>query len=160
MKGINCYLGIIAILLVFFCMIVTYLRFNVGKFTPLPGVPDVENNNNTNKKVMFQELRDIHFYDSRYQYPYKPPVNPIVTKSILKYRVPVNQENNNEYSVLDSDYSEYSGNSNSNLLTYSGGTTELLKIPLQMNEPNSYEQLRSQDVLITPYNRVKYSDKC
>ena len=71
-----------------------------------------------------------------------------------------NQENNNEYSVLDSDYSEYSGNSNGNLLTYSGGTTELLKIPLQMNEPNSYEQLRSQDVLITPYNRVKYSDKC
>jgi hypothetical protein len=45
-----------------------------------------------------------------------------------------------------------------NELIYSGGYTQLLKIPLQMNEPNSFEQLRSQDVLITPYNRIKYSN--
>ena len=29
-------------------------------------------------------------------------------------------------------------------------------IPLQMNEPFN-EQLRSQEVMITPYNRIKYN---
>jgi hypothetical protein len=46
---------------------------------------------------------------------------------------------------------------NTNQLYYSGGTTEMIKIPLQYNVPYEPEQLRSQDILITPYNRIKYS---
>ena len=45
---------------------------------------------------------------------------------------------------------------NTNQLNYSGGSTQLIKIPLQYNEPHN-EQLRTQEVLITPYNRIKYS---
>ena len=151
MKGINCYLGIIIILLIFFCVILLCLRFS--KFVPvnIPGI-----NTPRIKKVSISEDPEIHWSDSRYSYPLSPPVNPIVKKSILKKTIPVNSDLsvNSEYTLNDSDNNDYSGN----LLDYSGGSTELLQIPLQMNEPNSFEQLRSQDILITPYNRVKYSN--
>jgi hypothetical protein len=44
-----------------------------------------------------------------------------------------------------------------NELYYSGGLNQLIQIPLQYNSPSDFEQLRSQDILITPYNRIKYS---
>ena len=66
--------------------------------------------------------------DTRYSFPYSPPVNPNVSMNTIN-----------------------------NKISYSGGYTQLLNIPLQMNDPNNSEPLRSQNVLITPYNRVKYS---
>jgi len=66
--------------------------------------------------------------DTRYSFRFSQPVNPIVGNSTI------------------GDKSEYSG-----------GYAELLNIPLQMNNPNESEPLRSQKVLITPYNRIKYS---
>ena len=44
-----------------------------------------------------------------------------------------------------------------NLLNYSGGDSKLVKIPLQMNDPNQTEILRSQQILITQYNKHKYT---
>jgi hypothetical protein len=44
-----------------------------------------------------------------------------------------------------------------NQLLYSGGMNNLIKIPLQTIDSS---MLRTQDVLITPYNRIKYSNKC
>jgi hypothetical protein len=32
----------------------------------------------------------------------------------------------------------------------------MIEIPLQMNYPNDNEQLRSQKILVTPYNKIKY----
>lgn len=42
-----------------------------------------------------------------------------------------------------------------NLLNYSGGDSKLVKIPLQINDPTE-EVLRSQQILITQYNKHKY----
>ena len=69
--------------------------------------------------------------DTRYSYPMLAPVNPIVRNTTIGPKE-----------------------------EYSGGYSELLKIPLQMNDPNNMEQLRSQNILITPYNRIKYSNNC
>ena len=69
--------------------------------------------------------------DTRYMYPLLAPVNPIVREATIGPKE-----------------------------EYSGGYAELLKIPLQMNDPNNSEQLRSQNILITPYNRIKYSSNC
>jgi hypothetical protein len=75
--------------------------------------------------------------DTRYRYPYSPPVNSTVTKSVITTQVPGSPE--------------LFGESAENLL----GDQKLIKIPLQYNSPYN-EQLRTQEVLITPYNRIKY----
>jgi len=92
-----------------------------------------------------------HLYDSRYAYPYNSPVNVNYKKATVVSTITPSP---NMYSPL------FKSNQPLNELTYSGGNTQLLRIPLQMNEPNSNEMLRSQDILITPYNRVKYSEQC
>jgi hypothetical protein len=92
----------------------------------------------------------VHLLDSRYIFHTLSPVSPMSKQSVL-YGT----------SIPSSDMYYPFGNENTtgiNQLDYSGGNTQLLRIPLQMNEPNSTEMLRSQDVLITPYNRIKYSD--
>jgi hypothetical protein len=123
---------------------------NIRPISPnIPIIPSVSNTASNN----------VHLEDSRYIYPLSPPVNPIVAKTVLETRVeapnytPINNIVNTDYSLID-----VPPVTDTNQLVYSGGTTQLLKIPLQMNEPNSFEQLRSQDVLITPYNRIKYSN--
>ena len=101
---------------------------------------------------------DVYHLDTRFEYPTVAPVNPIAHKTLTVNRVPVdhglfsNQENCQSY-ILDQN-NRLPPNI-TNQLDYSGGTTQLLKIPLQMNEPYN-EQLRTQEVLITPYNRIKY----
>jgi hypothetical protein len=139
-----------------------------SKFFVPTNIPDVPNEPNV--KVVSPNIpvmpsipsENVHYEDTRYTYPYSPPVNPIVAKTVLQKTIeatnytPINDLINTDYSVVDN---RPVGDTNE--LIYSGGKTELLKIPLQMNEPNSFEQLRSQDVLITPYNRIKYSnDTC
>jgi hypothetical protein len=101
---------------------------------------------------------DVYHLDTRFEYPTVPPVNPMAYKTLTVTSVPVDhglfstQENSQSY-ILDQN-NRLPPNT-TNQLDYSGGTTQLLKIPLQMNEPYN-EQLRTQEVLITPYNRIKY----
>ena len=101
---------------------------------------------------------DVYHLDTRFEYPTVAPVNPMAYKTLKVTSVPVdhglfsNQENCESY-ILDQN-NRLPPNT-TNQLEYSGGTTQLLKIPLQMNEPYN-EQLRTQEVLITPYNRIKY----
>jgi len=101
---------------------------------------------------------NINKLDTRYQFPTVPPVNPNIYKSVIVNSVPVesglfsNQEMiANGYVLGQNENSE----NDTNQLNYSGGTNQLIKIPLQMNDPFN-EQLRSQNILITPYNKIKY----
>jgi hypothetical protein len=109
--------------------------------------------------LMKKQETDIYHLDTRYEYPTVPPANPNVYKSLLVKSVPASSSlysgqefSTNDY-ILDQNQIEYN---NTNQLDYSGGSTQLLKIPLQMNEPYN-EQLRSQEILITPYNKIKYN---
>ena len=151
--NINCYLGIIVSLLVFFCAIVLYLKYYKDKFEVVP----------VKKSVSFSKESNVYQLDSRYKYPDNPPVNPITEYSqVVSKIIPSNDlytPFNNYYEISDSEYSILD-NPTLNELNYSGGSTKLIKIPLQMNEPNHYEQLRSQNELITPYNKIKYSNNC
>ena len=72
--------------------------------------------------------------DLRDRFLYKPPVNPNVLKSKL-YK-----------NFFEKDQSDLGKLCNVNTL---------VNIPLQFNDPNE-EILRSQQVLITPYNFIKY----
>jgi hypothetical protein len=90
--------------------------------------------------------------DSRYRFPNDSPINPNFKDITLTSSI-----------VPSGDL--YTGILNQptgplNELIYSGGNTKLVRIPLQMNAPNSTEMLRSQSILITPYNKVKYSNEC
>jgi hypothetical protein len=80
-------------------------------------------------------------FDSRYKYPLLPPVNTNVMNSVIKNDIPFSNPDSGP----------------GNQLVYSGGTNQLIQIPLQYNDPFQPEQLRSQNILITPYNRIKYS---
>jgi hypothetical protein len=88
-----------------------------------------------------QNFAEPYRLDTRYQYPYNPPVNSVSLNTVLVSQVPGS--------------SDLYGSPESNLLT---DDMEIIKAPLQYNVPYN-EQLRSQDILITPYNRIKYSTK-
>jgi hypothetical protein len=107
------------------------------------------------------EVNEVYKLDTRYNFPTVPPVNPMSYKTLLLDQIPVDKDlySNQEHVdgfILD----QNNFKTKTNQLNYSGGTTQMIKIPLQMNEPFE-EQLRSQEILITPYNRIKYSTtKC
>ena len=105
--------------------------------------------------------KQVYQLDTRNEYPTVPPVNPVMYNAVLINSIPVDK---GLYSQQDPTSFGYNIDENQNIqatnqLEYSGGSTQLLKIPLQMNEPYN-EQLRSQDILITPYNKIKYGTKC
>ena len=137
----DCYLIILVILVAFFCIILLYVKYNYSQFAVIPDVFQAP------VEIKPEVSKDIHYLDTRYHYPELPPANPIVEKSVLLTVIPANSD---LYSPM--------GNigSPTNQLDYSGGTTEMIKIPLQMNVPYD-EQLRSQEILITDYNKIKYS---
>jgi hypothetical protein len=103
---------------------------------------------------------DTHNFDTRYRYPYNPPVNPMATRSVIKNQITASpdlyltQTYDSQHTLIDSPPA-----GSSNELYYSGGLNTLIQIPLQYNSPSSSEQLRSQEILITPYNRIKYSSE-
>jgi len=140
MNGI--FLFIIVVVIAIYCM-------NKSGFTSVDQSPGVQQT-------------DVYHLDTRFNYPTVPPVNPMAYKTIIRTSVPVEhglfstQENIKNGYILDQN--GQNGLDSTNQLDYSGGSTKLLKIPLQMNEPYN-EQLRTQEVLITPYNRIKY-DTC
>jgi hypothetical protein len=141
----NFYLLIIGILL-----IILSLRLNCkSKFTPM-NIPDIPLNSGIPQPSNGLPPIDSNFIqpyelDSRYIFPYNPPVNPMVFNSLTYEAIPVQQD-------------LFGPGQEGNELEYSGGTTELVKIPLQYNMPYN-EALRTQDILITPYNRIKYSTR-
>jgi len=75
--------------------------------------------------------------ESRYRYPYSPPVHPQMEELTIT-------------DILPKSYPPE---------VAEGLSSELINIPLQYNDPTR-EQLRSQPILITPYNRIKYSGQC
>ncbi len=118
-----------------------------------------------NKQSSFSEIKQeqqeqqVYKLDTRSDYPTVPPVNPNVYKSLIVNSIPVE---NGLYSNQPYDINGYqlqqdppANRSQTNQLVYSGGTTQIIKVPLQMNEPFN-EQLRTQEIMITPYNRIKY----
>jgi hypothetical protein len=157
MININCYLRILVIFLVFICVLLLYVKHRMSTFV----VPDVFE---TPAVIVPQREEQVHYLDSRYEYPFSPPVNPIAFLSEVKEVIKPDSDLYtpfNKFYEIDSEHSilkQPSGNTNE--LNYSGGSNVLIKIPLQMNEPNSMEQLRSQNELVTPYNKIKYSNEC
>jgi hypothetical protein len=138
MEKLDCFLGITVGLISFYFFIIVYLR-SQGNFIDIPGAvrPNAE------YKETISDIPE----DTRYKYPYSPPVSPLVKRSTVETVVPAND-------TFGTPLEE------TNELLYSGGLGELIKIPLQMNDPNLNEPLRSYDVLVTPYNRIKYSKTC
>ena len=147
----------LVISIVIFLIFIIYI--NKSKFTFIPGIPK-----NSPKTVSYDTLEEpvqlepnVYLQDTRTKYPTLPPVNPNVLKSILKKKITASpdlyftQDYSSENALIDSPNVE-----SSNELYYSGGTNELIKIPLQYIDDQ--EQLRSQKILITPYNRIKYAN--
>ena len=99
---------------------------------------------NVSRFTNVEPTENVYKLDSRYQFPYNPPVNPMAMESTITNSIPASPE-------------LFYGSTNTNELRYSGGDSQLISIPLQYNYPNGTEMLRSQPILITPYNRVKYS---
>jgi len=142
------YLKITATLIAFFCIVIFYLKNKKSPFGDTQTEPLINN---------IKATVDVNKLDTRYDYPLTPPVNPNVYKTQI---VSVSPASSDLYSTQDYLINGYELNQNDNVqtnqLNYSGGSTQLLKIPLQFNDPFN-EQLRTQEVLITPYNRLKYN---
>ena len=135
------FLVIIAIL-TFFYFFTSGSFTNISRFSPIPGIfGDNSTSNSTNSPI------NVYPLDSRYKYPYLAPVNPMGTKSVITNSIKPSSDLFYNQNTVES----------TNELYYSGGSAQLLSIPLQYNNPYEPEILRSQPILITPYNRIKYS---
>ena len=141
------YLILLATLIAFFCIIIFYTKYTKNNLQSNFGKSEVNN----------KEIDSVLPLDTRYTNPLVPPVYPNAYNTEVLNSVPVDK---NLYTDQDFSTNEYILDEqkigNTNQLNYSGGSTQLIKIPLQYNEPHN-EQLRTQEVLITPYNRIKYS---
>jgi hypothetical protein len=156
MENINNYLMIIISLIGFYIFVIIYFKYiQTLKFTPVTSnIPDVQK-----AETPITLLPEPNVYlteDTRIQSPLSPPVNPIARKRIIQKNIPANRDLYNSQTYETKDYVlDTPETPNTNQLIYSGGETQLIKIPLQFNDPNQ-EQLRTQEILITPYNKVKY----
>jgi hypothetical protein len=140
------YLIIILVIIIFYLFTKKRSTFGELNYSPVLSQPESE--------------KQVYHLDTRNEYPTVPPVNPVVYNALLINSLPVDKDLYSEQGQSVAGYDlEQNKNTNTNQLEYSGGTTQLLKIPLQMNEPYK-EQLRSQDILITPYNKIKYGTNC
>jgi len=141
------YLILLASLVAFFCIIIFYTKYTKNNLQSNFGISEVNN----------QEIDSVLPLDTRYTNPLTPPVYPNAYNTQILNSVPVDK---NLYTDQDFSTNEYILDEqkigDTNQLNYSGGSTQLIKIPLQYNDPYN-EQLRTQEVLITPYNRIKYS---
>ena len=133
------YLQIFLVLIAFYCLVLLYVRVT-SKFTDLKDIGVID---------------EVLPLDTRYKFPLLSPVIPLVySAEILDTIQPSSDLYSSQEGMFNLLNQPQSGKLNE--LDYSGGKTQLIKIPLQMNEPYN-EPLRSQDILITPYNRIKYS---
>ena len=99
--------------------------------------------------------KEVYKLDTRFDYPTVPPVNPMIYKAVVLNQMSTDPDLYSNQEMTDGYILNEMSDRQTNQLDYSGGSTELIKIPLQFNEPYN-EQLRSQEILITPYNRIKY----
>jgi hypothetical protein len=157
----NCYLMIFICLLGFFAAMILYLKFVYQKFTPVSsGIPAVTAPTTYNPQIQGTTTpplqKDVHYLDTRYDYQYQPPVNPMVEQSVIYTSLPANEDlytqgnYESKYPLL-----EQPPNGPTNQLNYSGGETQMISIPLQKNYPYG-DNVRSNDILITPYNKIKF----
>jgi hypothetical protein len=137
------YLIILAALLSFFCLSLYYSQNNASTFAETI-VPQ-------------QAIKEVYKLDTRYKYPTLPPVNPNIHQAVVLNSVPAEHDLFSKQELVNGYILNQNENGSTNQLDYSGGTTQLIKIPLQMNDPYN-EQLRSQEILITPYNTIKYKN--
>ena len=159
MENINIYLSLIAGLMGFYLVLLIYIRYfykqKKDRFTPTDSkIPDVERK--ARNPPIRKEANVYQTEDTRQQFYELPPVNPMVRRSKTVNAIQsspdlfTNQPYNTDYSILDTPMTM------TNELEYSGGKASMIEIPLQMNYPNDNEQLRSQKILVTPYNKIKY----
>ncbi len=136
-------------------ILVIIIKNKPSQFTKLEETQPLKN------EIKNEIKNDVYHLDTRFEYPTKPPVNPNVYKSLLVSSVPVSNDlyNTQDYNTPGFILDQPENNEDTNQLNYSGGSTQIIKIPLQMNEPYN-EQLRSQEVMITPYNKIKYGLTC
>jgi len=152
MENINNYLLIIIILMFFYLMIMLYLKYSFKQeFTPVEsGIPAVES---LPAKIPFIEQKNVYeTEDTRAEYPLIPPVNPNARNAIISDVLPANSD---LYTSQDYSSSDYVLDTPPTPGTNQLNDNQMIKIPLQYNYPYN-EQLRTQDILITPYNKVKY----
>jgi hypothetical protein len=154
LKNINYYLVIIAALVIFIGIKDKF----TSVFTPVTSnIPDVQ------PKTTYVPLKQVpNVVDSRIKYSTLPPVAENVVSAVIKDTIPANPDlyYPGSYDSVYSSIDAPSDVENTNQLDYSGGKTQLIQIPLQYNDPYQPEQLRSQDILVTPYNKIKYGTKC
>jgi hypothetical protein len=151
----SCYVNLIIGLVSFFAAVLVYIKFiykQQQSFTPsdLPG--------SKSQPISLAAKMEPNVYeteDTRIFYPLQPPVNPNIRKARKLNKISSDSDlyNNQDYSSPE--YLLNVPGVETNQLIYSGGKAKMLQIPLQFNEPYN-EQLRSQEILITPYNCVKY----
>lgn len=157
MENFNNYLIIILALMVFYLVLMMYLKHNKQNFSPVNSrIPDIVNQPSYHDEI--QKQPDVYLTeDTRMSFPALAPVNHNAKNRIIENIKPASpllystQPYDTNYYLLDTPPDIL----NTNELLYSGGETQLIKIPLQYNSPTN-EQLRSQDILVTPYNKIKY----
>jgi hypothetical protein len=156
MENVNNYIVLVVALTVFYLVFMLYVKYNIPQpFTPVESrIPDIEQM----PQVPYVSVQPNVYQteDTRMQYPSLPPVNPNVRNTTIRKQI---KTDNDLYNIQPYDTTDYildmPLDQNTNELLYSGGETTLIDIPLQYNEPYN-EQLRSQEILITPYNQIKY----
>ena len=156
MENLNDYLSIIASLLAFYVIVLLFLKYMYKQtFTPVEsGIPDV-----AHLPELIPLTAEPNVYeteDTRMQYPLLPPVSPMVRDRVIRKDIPANSDLYSSQTYTTKDYVlDTPPTPNTNELVYSGGDTQMISIPLQYNYPFN-EQLRSNNILITPYNKIKY----
>ena len=155
MEQIDNYLLLIIMLISFFIVILVYIKYfykQNSKFSPIDSrIPNLETQNyNINLNA---EPNVYQTEDTRMQFSALPPVNPMVRKRVIIDSEPVSQDlftpYFDNYSILDTPPTPNTNELNGN---------NLIEIPLQMNYPNENEILRSQKILVTDYNKIKYGN--
>jgi len=169
MENINNYLFILTGLIAFFVIIIIYLKFNYQRFTEITErlTPATKMTSMSPIGVLNNYKRPEHYlysgcdtniqkYDSRYQFSDLPPVNPVVGATMIQSVLPVEHDLYSTQGYI-APYTELdpSPPGPTNQLDYSGGVGKMINIPLQFNAPYD-EQLRTQPILITDYNKIKY----
>ena len=158
MENIDDYLKIIIALMVFYVIIMLYLKYGykkVSTFSPVDsGIPDVERPPQLIPLVYQPNVYETE--DTRMQHPLLPPVSPMVRKAFRQNIIPASPDLYTSQTYESSDYIlDTPPTDNTNQLLYTGGETQMIKVPLQYNYPYT-EQLRSNNILVTPYNIIKY----
>jgi hypothetical protein len=157
----SCYLYTVAVLILFFIGIILYLKYGYQAASTFKNIdePDYilfENGPPVKEPLpVIKEEPPVYKRDSRYVYSTLPPVNVNVDSSVVQTSIPVEYDLYTTQGCIAQTLLDQPADDHTNQLVYSGGDTQMITIPLQDNYPYN-EALRTQKVLVTPYNKVKY----